>query len=101
MRGYDDSGEMLDYNQHMRTRMAYHAASDAIPVARANGITSVAVAPTGGIFGGEVPVMNLDGWTFEEATVKPNSGITFNFPALGGGGGRRWWGWTRRRRAGW
>jgi hypothetical protein len=80
---------MLDYNQHMRTRMAYHAASDAIPVARANGITSVAVAPTGGIFGGEVPVMNLDGWTFEEATVKPNIGITFNFPALGGGGGGR------------
>jgi imidazolonepropionase-like amidohydrolase len=89
VRGYDDIGEMLDYNQHMRTRMAYHAASDAIPVARANGITSVAVAPTGGIFGGEVPVMNLDGWTFEEATVKPNVGITFNFPALGGGGGGR------------
>ena len=89
VRGYDDSGEMLDYNQHMRTRMAYHAASDAIPVARANGITSVAVAPTGGIFGGEVPVMNLDGWTFEEATVKPNVGITFNFPPLGGGGGGR------------
>ncbi len=89
VRGYDDSGEMLDYNQHMRTRMSYHAASDAIPVARANGITSVAVAPNGGIFGGEVPVMNLDGWTFEEATVKPNAGITFNFPALGGGGGGR------------
>ena len=33
--------------------------------------------------------MNLDGWTFEEATVKPNVGITFNFPPLGGGGGGR------------
>jgi imidazolonepropionase-like amidohydrolase len=32
--------------------------------------------------------MNLDGWTWEEATLKPNAGITFNFPALGGGGGR-------------
>ena len=89
VRGYDDTGEMLDYNQHLRTRMSYHAASDAIPVARANGITSVGVAPTGGIFGGEMPVMNLDGWTFEEATLKPNAGITFNFPALGGGGGGR------------
>jgi imidazolonepropionase-like amidohydrolase len=40
------------------------------------------------LFGGEVPVMNLDGWTWEEATLKPNVGIQFTFPALGGGGGR-------------
>jgi imidazolonepropionase-like amidohydrolase len=33
-------------------------------------------------------VMNLDGWTWEEALVKPNVGITFNFPTLGGVGGR-------------
>ena len=79
---------MLDYNQHMRTRMAYHAASDAIPGGARQRNHQRRVAPTGGIFGGEVPVMNLDGWTFEEATVKPNAGITFNFPALGGGGGR-------------
>ena len=24
--------------------------------------------------------MDLDGWTWEEATLKPNAGITFNFP---------------------
>jgi imidazolonepropionase-like amidohydrolase len=34
-------------------------------------------------------VMNLDGWTWEEATLRPNAGIAFNFPALGGGGGGR------------
>jgi imidazolonepropionase-like amidohydrolase len=68
--------------------VAYHAESDAIPVARANGITSVAVAPGGGTFGGEIAVMNLDGWTWEEATLKPNVGIEFNFPTTGGGGGR-------------
>ena len=35
---------------------------------------------------------NFDGflatWTWEEATVKPSAGITFNFPVLPGGGGR-------------
>jgi len=87
-RGFDDVGEMLDRNPHMRTRVAYHAESDAIPVARVNGITSVAVVQTGGIFGGEVPVMNLDGWTWEEATVKPNAGIQFTFPVITPGGGR-------------
>ena len=44
--------------------------------------------PSGGIFGGEVAVMNLDGWTWEDATLRPNAGIEFNFPLIGGGGGR-------------
>ena len=84
-RGYDDVGELLERNPHLRTRVAYHVESDALPVARVNGITTVAVVQAGGIFGGEVPVMNLDGWTWEEATVRPNAGIQFTFPALGTG----------------
>jgi imidazolonepropionase-like amidohydrolase len=32
--------------------------------------------------------MNLDGWTWEEATLRPNAGIEFNFPSLTPGGGR-------------
>jgi imidazolonepropionase-like amidohydrolase len=87
-RGFEDVNEMLDYNPQLRTRVAYHAESDTIPVTRANGVTTVAVVPGGGIFGGEVAVMNLDGWTWEEATLRPNAGIEFNFPSLGGGGGR-------------
>jgi imidazolonepropionase-like amidohydrolase len=89
--GYDDINEMHDWNQHLRTRVAYHTESAAIPVARANGITTVGVAPGGGIMAGELAVMNLDGWTWEEATLRPNAGIVFNFPALvtpGGRGGR-------------
>jgi imidazolonepropionase-like amidohydrolase len=87
-RGFEDVNEMLDISPQLRTRVAYHAESDAIPVARANGITTVGVMPGGGTFGGEVAVMDLDGWTWEEATLKANAGITFNFPAVGGGGGR-------------
>jgi hypothetical protein len=37
---------------------------------------------------GEAAVMDLDGWTWEEATLRPSAGITFTFPALGGAGGR-------------
>jgi imidazolonepropionase-like amidohydrolase len=37
---------------------------------------------------GELAVMNLDGWTWEEATLRANAGIVFNFPSLAGGGGR-------------
>jgi imidazolonepropionase-like amidohydrolase len=88
-RGFDDVNEMLELNPQLRSHVAYHSESDAIPVARANGITTVAITPGGGLFGGQVALMNLDGWTWEEAMLKPNVGITFNFPALGGGGGGR------------
>ncbi len=87
-RGFADTSEMLEFSPYLRTHVAYHFASDAIPVARANGITSVAVAPSGGVFSGQVAVMNLDGWTWEEAAVNTNIGIAFNFPAVVGGGGR-------------
>ena len=89
VRGYDDISEMHDWNQHLRTRVAYHTESETIPVARGTGITTVGVAPGGGIFSGELAVMNLDGWTWEDATLRPNAGILFNFPPLGGGGGGR------------
>jgi imidazolonepropionase-like amidohydrolase len=82
-RGFDDVSEMLDYNPQLRTRVAYHPDSDAIPVARANGVTTVAVTPAGGILGGEVAVMNLAGWTWEESTVLPSAGIAFQFPTVG------------------
>jgi imidazolonepropionase-like amidohydrolase len=54
-----------------------------------NGITTVAVVPSGGLLGGQVAVMNLDGWTWEEATLKPVAGVSFQFPVIGrsGGGG--------------
>ena len=32
--------------------------------------------------------MNLDGWTWEDATLRPNAGIEFNFPPIAGTGGR-------------
>lgn len=89
-RGFDDSSEMLEINAALKAQVAYQSDSDAIPVARVNGITSVAVVPSGGLVGGQVAVMNLDGWTWEEATLQPVAGVSFQFPPLvrsGGGGG--------------
>ncbi len=40
---------MLDFNQMMRTRVAYQSDSDAIPVARVEGITSAGIFMTGGV----------------------------------------------------
>ncbi len=89
-RGFEDTNEMLEINASVKAQVAYQSDSDAIPVARVNGITSVAVVPSGGLIGGQVAVMNLDGWTWEEATLQPVAGVSFQFPPLvrsGGGGG--------------
>ena len=40
---------MLDINAAVRAQVGYQADSDAIPVARVNGVTTVAVVPTGGL----------------------------------------------------
>jgi hypothetical protein len=92
----DDVSEMLDFNQMLRTRVAYQSDSDAIPVARAEGVTTVAVRPggTSTTIGGDVPVMNLDGWTWEENTLRVSAGLAMTFPVppargrgAGAGGG--------------
>jgi imidazolonepropionase-like amidohydrolase len=82
-----DVNEMLEMNQVIRAIVAYKADSDAIPVARANGVTSVAVVPSGGVLGGQAAVVNLDGWTFEEAALKRMAGISFQYPTVGRQGG--------------
>jgi hypothetical protein len=94
VRNYADSAEMLDFNQMLRTRVAYQSDSDAVPVARIEGITSAGIFMTGGVITGDVPLMNLDGWTWER---KPR--------AAGGGHGAdvpgRWRRRTRWRRRWW
>ena len=93
VRNYDDVSEILPFDQMLRTRVAYKADSIAIPVTRSEGITTIGVRPDGGTISGEIPVMNLDGWTWEEAILRPSAGLAFNYPGAaggrgGGGGGR-------------
>jgi imidazolonepropionase-like amidohydrolase len=83
---FGDANEVLDFNPQLRAQVAFHNDSDAIPVARANGMTTVVATPAGGLLGGQAAVMDLDGYTWEESTVAASVGVTFQFPRLGGGG---------------
>ena len=85
---FGDANEFLDFNPQLRAQVAFHNDSEAIPVARANGMTTIAITPGGGLLGGQAAVMDLDGYTWEESTVAASVGVTFQFPRLGGGGGR-------------
>src|SRR5262245_40744725 len=86
-RNYDDASEMGDWNQSLRTRTAFQADSDGIPVARVEGITTIGVAPGGGVISGSMPVMDLDGWTWEDTTLRQSAGLVMSYPG-GAGGGR-------------
>ena len=90
VRNYDDVSEILPFDQMLRTRVAYKSDSISIPVTRSEGITTIGVRPGGGTISGEIPVMDLDGWTWEEATLAPNRRSrrsTIPAPAGGRGGG--------------
>ena len=81
--GFADTNEMLEFNPQLHTVVAFHNDSESIPVTRSNGVTTTAVTPGGGLLGGQVAIMNLDGVTWEESAVRRSAGIAFQFPELG------------------
>lgn len=70
VRATRDFAETGDWNPNVRAEVAFHPDSDLLPVARSNGVLAALVAPRGGILRGTSAVMQLDGWTWEEMTVR-------------------------------
>lgn len=83
--GSVDTAEIDEFNSDLRVEVAVNAASELIPVTRANGITHVLTVPRGGIIAGASALLRLDGWTWEEMTALSRAGMHLMFP--GGGGG--------------
>jgi imidazolonepropionase-like amidohydrolase len=81
----NDSIEMGEFNPQLLAFSAIHPASEHIPVARANGITSCLSAPAGGIVSGQATLLHLDGWTADEMALLRSAGLAINFPSLEGG----------------
>jgi len=84
----NDSTEMGDFNPHLLAFSAVHPASEHIPVARVNGITTSLSVPSGGIISGQAALLHLDGWTTDEMAILKSAGMVINFPSLTGRGGR-------------
>jgi imidazolonepropionase-like amidohydrolase len=64
----------------MRASTAWHPASEAIPVARVNGITSSLVVPGGNGIMGQSALMALEGWTVDEALVDDGAALHVSVP---------------------
>lgn len=79
-----DVAETGAINPNARAEIAINPDSENIPVARANGILAALTAPlTGGnLIAGLSAVIQLDGWTYEDMTLKAPVGMHITLPTL-------------------
>ena len=78
-----DQNELGDFTPNVRAHVAVNPESRHIGVARSNGILVTVSSPTGGLIAGLASAMMLDGWTWEEMTLKPEVGMVMEWPAVG------------------
>ncbi len=75
-----DSREIGNINPNVRAVAAFNPDSELIPVNRANGVLVALSAPSGGLVAGRSAVMVLDGWTWEDMTLKADAGMHVRWP---------------------
>jgi imidazolonepropionase-like amidohydrolase len=80
-----DVNELGDFNPNVRAHVAVNPESRHLGVARSNGVLVSVSSPSGGIIAGHSSAMMLDGWTWEEMTLRPETGLIVNWPTAGGG----------------
>ena len=89
----NDYYEVGDFNPSVRSLIAYNTDSEKIPINRSNGILLAQIVPRGGTVSGSSSVVNLDAWNWEDAVVRADEGIHFNWPTKYNSP-RRWMGET-------
>ncbi len=75
-----DTTEIGSLNPNVRVAVAFNPDSEAIPVARANGVLTSVTAPNGGLISGRAAVMSLDGWTWEGMSLLPDAAMAVTWP---------------------
>lgn len=80
VRGTVDASETGSINPNVRAEAAINPDSEHIPSTRSNGIALAAVSPVGGIVSGKAAVIMLDGWTWEDLTLRAPAGLVVNWP---------------------
>ena len=76
-----DTTEVGDMNPHARSWVALHPDSELVPVARANGITTVLSAPAGGLVSGQSALVRLAGTTPAAMVVKAPAALHAVYPS--------------------
>lgn len=81
VRATNDFRDIGGYNPHVRSQIAYNTDNKISPTVRTNGVLLAQVAPRGGRISGTSSVMAMDGWNWQDATVKADDGVHLNWPS--------------------
>lgn len=76
----DDANEAGEIKPNVRSLIAYNTDSKITPTLRYNGVLIAETTPIGGRISGTSSVMNLEGWNWEDAALKPDIGVHLNWP---------------------
>lgn len=84
VRATNDVTETGSIHPEVRAEVAVNPDSELIPVSRANGVTLALTVPGGGLISGRSALLRLDGWTWEDMTLKAPVGLDINWPSMDG-----------------
>lgn len=80
VRATRDHTEVGDVNSEVRAEVSFNADSELLPVAMSGGILTAHVAPRGGVFRGSSAVLQLEGWNWEDMTLRSSVGMHLSWP---------------------
>lgn len=83
VRATRDMIEPGEINPNVRAEVTVNPDSELLPVTRSNGVLHVLSVPqSNGLIAGQSALMKLDGWTWEEMTVKSSVGMHLRWPNI-------------------
>lgn len=80
----NDFREIGEINPNVRAETAINPDSERLPVTRSNGVGLAVSLPSGGLIPGLGALVELDGWTWEEMTVKAPVCLVVEWPDMSG-----------------
>lgn len=82
VRATQDGSETGTFNPNVRAAVAVNPDSELIPVTRSNGVLLTLTAPQGGLVSGQSAIIQLDGWTYEDMTLRLSAGLHIQWPRM-------------------
>ena len=77
-----DQNETGRINPNVKAHVAVNPDSETIPIARSGGVLTALSIPGGGLVTGTSSLIQLDGWTTEDMTLKPVCGVHVRWPQM-------------------
>jgi imidazolonepropionase-like amidohydrolase len=78
-----DIRELGRINPNVRVEVAFNPESRHIGVARSAGVLTAVTTPAGGLISGQSAAMAMDGWAWDEMTLKSGLALIVNWPSPG------------------